>query len=283
PLETTTYTLYVDLVTSVQRPQIVVIVGDAGQPPTPDNAPTMAPPDQPTPDNAPTTAPPDQPTSQPTTAPIVGVVPKSGAFHWVALGDSLTEGDGKSDNARRYTELVLERLKTIRPQATLHNIGKSGWTLEQMVTEQVPIALSEDPALVSIWIGANDVIPFNPGEDVTASATAFEQRLDAAVTQLVTRTRARVLLANLHDISLVPASRDWSEAERAVRHEMTLAVNQAIANVVQRHADRVSLVDMFNLAALRETSCYVDDYHPSDDCEPRIAEQWWLAIQSALR
>lgn len=220
---------------------------------------------------------------QPALLPSAPPQSQSGAFRWVALGDSLTEGDGKSDNARRYTELVLSRLKTIRPAATLRNIGRSGRTLEQMVAEQLPIALSDDPALVSIWIGANDVIYFNPGEDVTSSATAFEQRLDVAVSQILVRTRARIIVANLHDISLIPAARGWSEAERAARHGMTVAINQAIANVVQRHADRVSLVDMFNFAALREMGCYADDYHPSDDCEPRVADLWWQAMQGALR
>jgi len=220
---------------------------------------------------------------QPTLPSSASPQPQLGAFHWVALGDSLTEGDGKSDVERRYTNLILARIKTVRPQADLHNVGKSGWTLEQMNAEQLPVALAENPALVTIWIGANDVIYFNPDEDLNASATAFEQRLDAAVSQLVAHTRARVILANLHDISLIPAARGWSEAERAARHEMTIAVNQAIANVVQRHADRVSLVDIFNLAALREASCYADDYHPSDDCEPRIADAWWVVIQAALR
>ncbi len=102
------------------------------------------------------------------------------------------------------------------------------------------------------------------------------------MSQILARTGARIVVANLHDISLIPAARGWSEAERAARHQMTRAVNQATANVVQRHADRVALVDMFNLAALREPGCYADDYHPDDDCEPRIADAWWQAIQPML-
>ncbi|MBI4673616.1 MAG: IPT/TIG domain-containing protein [Chloroflexi bacterium] len=258
---------------AVSLPSVPTVPAVPTQPLQPTQLPSPIP--QPTP--------PPSPVPQPTLPPSASPQPLSGAFHWVALGDSLTEGDGKSDSARRYTELVLARLKAVRPDATLHNVGRSGWTLEQMIADRVPIALNEDPALVTIWIGANDVIYFNPGEDVTASAAAFEQRLDAAVSQILARTRARVIVANLHDISLIPAARGWSEAERAVRHEMTVALNRATANVVQRHADRVSLVDMFNLAALRETSCYADDYHPSDDCEPRIADAWWGVIQPMLR
>ena len=234
---------------------------------------------------APSAAPavPTQPLPEPTALPTPMAQQQSGAFRWVALGDSLTEGDGKSDEERRYTNLLLARLKTVRPQADLHNLGKSGWTLEQMIEGQLPTALGENPDLVSIWIGANDVIYFNPGDDMSASAASFERQLDAAVSQILKRTHARVILANLHDISLIPASRDWSEAERAARRQMSLALNQAIANIVQRHADRASLVDTFNLAELRETSCYADDYHPSDDCEPRIAEAWWRVIEAALR
>jgi hypothetical protein len=64
-----------------------------------------------------------------TSTPPVDLPPASalpaGPISMVALGDSLTQGDG-DDSGRGYPGRVLDMVNSVRPGSTLTNLGQSG-------------------------------------------------------------------------------------------------------------------------------------------------------------
>lgn len=124
----------------------------------------------------------------------------SGWRRYVAVGDSFTEGlcDRDPDRPGGYlgwADRLAGMLADARSDGTevgYANLAVRGRLLGQIVTDQVPAALTMDPDLVSVVGGANDLL--RPGVDVDGLA----DRLEAAVTT-IRATGADVLLATQVD------------------------------------------------------------------------------------
>jgi lysophospholipase L1-like esterase len=110
---------------------------------------------------------------------------------YLALGDSFTEGmHDELDPAghhRGWADRVAEALAAERPDLRYGNLAIRGRLLDQVVAEQVPVALALRPDLVSFHAGANDLL--RPGPDVAG----LVYRYDLAVKRL-RATGAEVLL-----------------------------------------------------------------------------------------
>lgn len=64
----------------------------------------------------------------------------------VALGDSLTEGDGdQPGEGGGYPVRLQKSINEVRPNSRIINLGKSGWDSEQMVEGRLPSALGANP------------------------------------------------------------------------------------------------------------------------------------------
>ena len=106
--------------------------------------------------------------------PSIDVLPAAplpaGPVHIVALGDSLTQGDG-DDSGRGYPGRLLEMVNAVRPDSTLTNFGQSGWSSDALINgdqgleSQLTRAVGElqnataqgKAALALVWIGSNDL------------------------------------------------------------------------------------------------------------------------------
>ena len=71
-----------------------------------------------------------------TSIPAIDLPPASalptGPLAMVALGDSLTQGDG-DDTGRGYTLRLLDMVSAIRPGSTITNFGQSGWNSDALI------------------------------------------------------------------------------------------------------------------------------------------------------
>ncbi|WP_214320028.1 SGNH/GDSL hydrolase family protein [Nonomuraea sediminis] len=109
---------------------------------------------------------------------------------FVALGDSFTEGlnDPGDDGAfRGWADRVAERLAADDPDFRYANLAVRGKLIDQIVAEQVPLAVELAPDLVSLCAGGNDLL--RPGADPDRMA----KKLAGAVRDL-RATGAEVLL-----------------------------------------------------------------------------------------
>jgi lysophospholipase L1-like esterase len=102
---------------------------------------------------------------------------------FVALGDSFTEGLedelGPAGRHRGWADRVADALAARQGSLRYANLAIRGRLLDQVVTEQLPVALELAPDLVSFHAGPNDVL--RPRADVPA----LLRRYDDAVRTLV--------------------------------------------------------------------------------------------------
>lgn len=101
---------------------------------------------------------------------------------FLALGDSFTEGmeDELGPDGRHlgWADRVAAALALEQPELVYGNLAIRGRLLDQVLDEQLPVALDLRPDLVSFHAGPNDVL--RPGMDLAGLAT----RYDEAVAQL---------------------------------------------------------------------------------------------------
>ena len=202
-------------------------------------------------------------------APGTELSPQTRPPVYVALGASDAVGVGAADPARDSWVAVLHR--QLPPDTRLVNLGIGGILLRDALVQQLPVALDAAPDLVTVWLAVNDFNARVPLQEYSAS-------LDELLGQLATRTQARILVANIPDLTLVPiygvVGRDILQAEIA-------RWNAAIAAAAERHG--AILVDLYPLGpelAGRPEFVGLDGFHPSAEGYRRLAEVMWQAIEA---
>lgn len=135
------------------------------------------------------------------------------------------------------------------------NLGVSGSTLAQAISEQLGPALDAQPDVVTIWLAVNDLNARVPLQQYAADLDSLLGQLDA--------TRARVLVGNVPDLAALAAYRGVDPAPLKAEVDRWNAV---IADVTARHGD--TLVDLHaQWQELAQHPEYVaaDGFHPSSD------------------
>jgi lysophospholipase L1-like esterase len=121
---------------------------------------------------------------------------------YVALGDSCAEGldDPYPDGSgyRGWTDLVAGHLARASPSLEYANLAVRGRRLDQILAEQVPLAVAQRPDLVTVFGGGNDVLQ--------GRWQTMGRALDAAVSAL-SGVAGTVVLFTLPDIARLPGLR----------------------------------------------------------------------------
>jgi lysophospholipase L1-like esterase len=87
-----------------------------------------------------------------------GVDPATGEIRYLALGDSLTAGIGASDpDTGSFAAKLSERWRTAGCKVELKNVGISGYTAAQVITDQLPEIAPFKPTFITFQSGANDI------------------------------------------------------------------------------------------------------------------------------
>lgn len=187
---------------------------------------------------------------------------------YVAIGASDAFGIGTDDPDRDNWPTVLANL--LGRDVHLVNLGIPGETTAEARQAELPVALDAKPALVTVWLGVNDIVQ-------SVSIAQFEDQLGALLTALHERTHARVFVGNIPDISLLPFFASYDQATLRA----TIAVwNAAISQQVI--ASGSSLIDLnatWNELASHPEYIASDGFHPSTMGARRLAEVFesWIA------
>ncbi|GAA2895507.1 SGNH/GDSL hydrolase family protein [Streptosporangium fragile] len=164
---------------------------------------------------------------------------------FAALGDSFTEGlndPGTDGGFRGWADRVAERLAALDPGFRYANLAVRGRLLDQIVEEQVPLAVAMRPDLVSLCAGGNDLL--RPGSDPDRMA----KRLAGAVRDL-RATGAEVLLFTGVDPRDTPIMR---------RARGTFAIfYMHVRSIAELYGCR--LVDQWSMQGLRDWRAWSDD------------------------
>jgi lysophospholipase L1-like esterase len=177
---------------------------------------------------------------------------------WVAIGDSFTEGLSDADEtggfrgwADRLAELMAERDAAFR----YANLAIRGKMMAEIIDEQVPLAITAQPDLVTICAGGNDLIM--PGSDVDELASRLEQ----AIVELH-KAGCEVLMFAGPDPKAMPMV-------RRVRAKVAI-YNEHLHAIADRHGARI--VDLWAMHVLGDERAWSDDrLHFSSEGHRRIA------------
>lgn len=177
---------------------------------------------------------------------------------YVAIGDSFTEGlndDLPDGTFRGWADRLAEILAEGRPDFQYANLALRGKMLDEILEEQLPIALAVKPDLVTLCAGGNDIIV--PGADVDAVAA----RLEAGVAKL-REAGIPVLIFNGPDTKYL-----------SVMHVLRGKVgiyNAHLWAIADRHGAK--MVDMWAMAPLHDRRAWSDDrLHFTPEAHRRIA------------
>lgn len=193
------------------------------------------------------------------------------SFTYVAIGASDAFGVGTYDPDRDNWPTVLASL--LGPEAHLVNLGIPGETVAEARQTELPVALDAHPALVTVWLGVNDIVQ-------SVRVETYEQQLEALLLALHQRTSARVFVGNIPDLSLLPF---FAGQDQAALHEIVVRWNAAIARAVT--ASGASLVDLYatwNELASHPEYIADDGFHPSTVGAQRLAQVFQSFIAPSL-
>ncbi|WP_216210175.1 SGNH/GDSL hydrolase family protein [Amycolatopsis aidingensis] len=177
---------------------------------------------------------------------------------YVALGDSFTEGlnDELPDGSYRgWADRLAEILAAERPGLRYANLALRGKLLDEIVTEQLPVAMDIRPDLVTLCAGGNDIIV--PGADVDAVAARFEDAV------------ARLRAAGINVLIFTGPDTKQMSVMSILRGKVAI-YNAHLWAIADRHGARV--VDLWAMDPLHDLRAWSDDrLHFTPEGHHRIA------------
>ncbi len=177
---------------------------------------------------------------------------------YVALGDSFTEGlddlTAPDGGYRGWADRFAEYLDAGQPGLRYANLAVRGRTLSQVAGDQVPVAISLRPDLVSIAAGGNDML--RPGADPDVLAEQFDQ-----VIAVLRQADCPVLMFTGFDPRF--------PVLRLIRGKVA-AFNMHLRAIADRHGCHV--VDLWSMHVLHEPRAWsADRLHLTADGHCRVA------------
>jgi lysophospholipase L1-like esterase len=194
-----------------------------------------------------------------------------GPVTYVALGASDAVGVGSNvPGSQGYVPLVAAHL----PKGShLINLGISGIHLHEALSQELPLALSTSPNLVTIWLVANDFI-------AGVTYDQYFHDLNYLLQELQKGTHAHVVIANLPDLTRLPAFSNETAMQKA---QMIVAIqqwNKEIALLAKQYG--VALVDLFSQGSqitAHPEFISGDGFHPSPSGYVQLANYFWRVIE----
>lgn len=187
---------------------------------------------------------------------------------YLALGDSFTAGTAlpKADSFPSQVGTLLERAGR---SVTVRNLAVAGFTTDDLIAQELPAAAEFKPTLVTVAIGANDLVR-QPGEE--------RYRLQVR--------RILEAVASLGAVVLVLPQPDWSVAPVAARfgtpaqlRAQIERMNQILAEEAKAHGARFLDLWPGNVDAARKGRFAPDGLHP----DATVYATWAQAIVAAIR
>jgi lysophospholipase L1-like esterase len=190
-----------------------------------------------------------------------------GAVRYLALGDSLSQGVGATDEQTgSFPALLADSWRTDGCPVELLNAGVSGFTAGQILAEQVPRIAAFEPTLITFQAGGNDIASGVPIEEYRRNVQAV---LDAA-----TGSGARVIVLAQNEWFRSPAADDAGgdlAAQRSAYDDVMIAEARA------RGAEFVDLRPLYAQEA--DADRWVEDgIHPTPD----VYEAWSAQLSNAV-
>lgn len=196
----------------------------------------------------------------------------TGPIVYVALGDSTGAGVGARDGG--YVARLFKRISERRPGSKLSNLCISGATTADLVRNQLDRGVAQNPNLVTIGIGINDI-----GHGLTLEQ--FTRNYEQILSTLKEKTHAEIVVTNLPDISTAP------RIPGPMRNEYQRQIaqfSQRLEEIANRHG--VTIFDVYTITKQELPShpeyFSADGFHPSDQGYELWASSMWPTVASVI-
>jgi lysophospholipase L1-like esterase len=173
---------------------------------------------------------------------------------FLSLGDSFTIGTGTTPD--RSFPAVLARVWTERGRSVvLSNPAVNGYTTDDLIRDELPLVASFGPTLVTLLIGANDIVRGSTEDRYRQQLRLIHERLDNDASD------ARVVALPQPDWSMSPAGAGFGDLAALAR---TIERFNAIARDEAGLAGAL-WIDLFRLMGeqARKKMFASDGLHPS--------------------
>jgi lysophospholipase L1-like esterase len=139
------------------------------------------------------------------TAATSAPLPAAAPIRYLALGDSFTIGTG-SRPSESFPARLAARLRARGRAVELENLGVNGFTTDDLLERELPRVAPFAPTLVTLAVGANDLVRGSPPERYRAQV----RRIFAAIAAAGVPAD-RVIVIPQPDWSLSPAAEGFGE------------------------------------------------------------------------
>lgn len=196
----------------------------------------------------------------------------TGPIVYVALGDSTGAGIGAREGG--YVVRLFKLLEDRRPGSKLNNLCVSGADTDDVVRAQLERGVAMNPDLVTVGVGINDI-----GHGLTLDQ--FSKNYERILSTLKQKTRARIVVTNIPDISSAP--RIPGPARNQYQRQI-VQFSRRLEEIAARHG--VTVFDIYTITTQELAShpeyFSSDGFHPSDAGYEMWAEQMWPTIVQVI-
>jgi len=187
---------------------------------------------------------------------------------YVSIGASDTVGIGTTNPSKDGCVPTFASL--ISAERTI-NLGRSGSTLNDAITQQLPKVFDKKPNVITIWLVVND---FNRQVYDRSILNSYTTDLDLMLSQLRNKLdkNTRILVGNIPDLSKVSIYTSLGIPKLLLTIQIK-RWNDQIKEIVKKH--QCDLVDLYShWKELGDHPEYIsfDGFHPSKDGYQRLAQ-----------
>jgi acyl-CoA thioesterase I len=196
----------------------------------------------------------------------------TGPIVYVALGDSTGAGVGAREGG--YVARVFKQIEERRPGSKLINLCVSGADTDDVLRAQLDRGVAANPDLVTVGIGINDI-----GHGLTLDQ--FSKNYEQILRTLKEKTRARIVVTNIPDISSAPRIPGPARGEY---QRQIIQFSRRLEEIAARHG--VTVFDIYTITTQELAShpeyFSSDGFHPSDAGYEMWAQHMWPTIAQVL-
>jgi acyl-CoA thioesterase-1 len=195
------------------------------------------------------------------------------SIRYLALGDSYTIGTGLEHENQNFPSLLAQRLREKSGiDVALVNLGVNGYTTEDLLREELPVARRSRPEVATVLIGANDIVQ---GSD-EASYRRRLQQISGAV-RLLGLAPERVLAISVPDFSHLPGAAPFGTPSQ-LRARVD-AFNRIAASEAANHGFHFADITDISRRPDQGGGWLADDgLHPGPAQHRAIAELLWEVV-----
>lgn len=186
---------------------------------------------------------------------------QSGELTYVALGDSAAQSIGASKPQEGYVGLLADRLQAATgKKVRVINLSVTGARIRDVTTRQLPQLAQYQPDIVTIEVGANDVVDFNEA--------AFRQDFAGLVKALPAHTYV--------------ADMPYFGGRLYTRERFARTASGIVANNLKNTDLRPVALHRVTEERKSIFNNSYDLFHPSDRSYKNWADAFWQAMKNQL-